>query len=231
MQDLIRELMSGPLIDETTTALDVLLHLLFAFVLGQLVAWVYTWTHHGVSYSRSNVQTLVLLALVVTAVMLAVGNNLARAFGLFGALALVRFRTPVKDARDTAFLFISVGIGVAVGSRNLVLAAVATVFLCAVAFYMARTRFGTRLDHDGVLRFAMPATDRENADLHRVLDYYCRGFSLIHLRETGDRETMEFSYQVKLHDPRASVGLLTDLQQVPGLRAANLLMQNEDVEV
>ncbi|HLU39797.1 MAG TPA: DUF4956 domain-containing protein, partial [Planctomycetota bacterium] len=66
---------------------DILTFLVLAFVLGQLVAWIYVWTHSGLSYSRSQAQSLVLLSVIVTLVMLAVGNNLARAFGLFGALA------------------------------------------------------------------------------------------------------------------------------------------------
>jgi hypothetical protein len=229
--DVFQQLMNGPLFADSVTALDVLLHLLMSFVLAQLVAWVYQWTHHGLSYSRSQVQALVLLSLIVTVVMLAVGNNLARAFGLFGALALVRFRTPVKDARDTVFLFMSVGIGICVGSRNLALATIATAFMCFIAVYLTKTRFGERMDHDCVLRFAMPALEEQDGQLRRILSHYCKGFALVHLRETGREDTMEFSYQVKLLDPRSTPGLLGDLRQIDGLTGVNLLMQNEDLEV
>ena len=229
--DFLQQLLDGPLLADSVTALDMLLHLLMSFILAQLVAWIYQWTHHGLSYSRSQVQSLVLLSLIVTVVMLAVGNNLARAFGLFGALALVRFRTPVKDARDTVFLFMSVGIGICVGSRNLVLATVATGFMCLVAIYLTKTRFGERMDHDGVLRFAMPALAEQDSHLRRVLSHYCKRCALVHLRDTGREDTMEFSYQVKLLDARATPSLLGDLRQISGLTGVNLLMQNEDLEV
>ena len=101
-----------------------LFYLLLTFVLSKPLAWIYIWTHQGTSYSRSFVHALVLLSMIVTLVMLAIGDSMARAFGLFGALALIRFRTPIKDSRDTVFLFLSVAIGITVGVQNAMLAAV-----------------------------------------------------------------------------------------------------------
>ena len=59
--------------------------------------------------------TLVLLAVLIAVVTLVIGNNVARAFGLVGALSIVRFRTVVEDTRDTAFVIFSVVVGMAVG--------------------------------------------------------------------------------------------------------------------
>lgn len=210
---------------------DILLHLLLSFLLGQLVAWVYTWTHRGMSYSRSNVQSLVLLCLIVTTVMLAIGNSMARAFGLFGALALIRFRTPIKDTRDTIFLFLSVGIGICVGTGNLALAVIGAAFALLVALYLAFSRFGEKIDTDGVLRFSMPAEAEQEGCLRRVLQHYCRSFALMQLGDGGSGGTMEFSYWLRLEDPAQSSALVQDISAIPGVRGANLLMQNEDQEV
>lgn len=209
---------------------EVILHLCCSYVLSQLVAWVYVWTHQGTSYSRSFVQALVLLNLVVTIVMLAIGNNIAGAIGLFGALALIRFRTPIKDTRDTSFLFVAVGIGIAVGSRNLMLALVGTTFALAIVVYLSFARFGDRLNANAVLRFAMPARVEQEGRLRGVLQHYCRSFALMHLREAGPEATMEFAYRVQLDDPQHSSGLIQDLGAIPGVAGVMLLMQNEDVE-
>ena len=87
--------MLQPLGATATTLQDALLHLLLAFVLSLPLAVVYVRTHHGMSYSRGYVQSLVLLSLVVTAVMMAVGDSLARAFGFrfipFGGLPFAFF--------------------------------------------------------------------------------------------------------------------------------------------
>jgi hypothetical protein len=94
-------------------AQTVLLSLLLAFVLGQVLAWVYYMTHSGLSYSRSYVQSLILITVVVSMVMTVIGNNIITAFGLMGALAIVRFRNVIKDTRDIAFIFCALVVGMA----------------------------------------------------------------------------------------------------------------------
>ena len=231
MPEILDFLFQSPAGMERLAWQDVVVYLLSAFVLGQLTAWVYVWTHHGLSYSRSMVQSLILMSLIVTMVMLAIGFNIATAFGLFGALALVRFRTPVKDTRDTAFLFMAVGIGVMVGSRNLLLAGAGTATMCLVTVYLAYSRFGERFSQDGMLRFAMPAQEGQEQQLRQILKHHCSSFALVHLRETQPEPNMEFAYQVKLHDPEQTPGLLQDMRQIEGLSGLNLLMQNEDEAV
>lgn len=101
-----------------------------------LVAWLYIWTHRGVSYSAAMSQSIVVLSLIVALLMLVVGNSVARAFGLFGALSLIRFRTPVKDSRDTVYLFFSVAVGIAAGTQNLGAALVGTLVVGVILVYM-----------------------------------------------------------------------------------------------
>jgi len=85
--------------------LYVLENLFAALLTGLFIGYVYRKTHRGLSYSQSLVITLVLMCLIVCSVMMVIGSNLARAFALVGALTIVRFRTVVKDTRDTAFIF------------------------------------------------------------------------------------------------------------------------------
>lgn len=209
----------------------MLLHLLLAFVLSQLVAWVYMWTHRGISYSRSQVQSMVLLSLVVAIVMMAIGNNLARGFGLFGALALIRFRTPVKDIRDTVFLFVSVAIGIAVGSENLVAAVTGTLVITLIAVYMHWTGFGSRIGHDAVLRFHVREDNEDDSSLRAILRRYCQRFSLMHLREGNDGDPIELTYQLKLLEPGYSRGLVAEMQDLESVEGITLHLQGEDVEI
>lgn len=206
------------------------LHLLCTFVLTQPVAFVYLRTHDGNSYSRTFVQSLVLLSLIVTVVMLSIGDSMARAFGLFGALALIRFRTPVKDARDAVFLFLAVAIGIAVGVGALLLAAVSTASALALVLWLHASRFGVRIEGDGLLRLRLPGRPELRERLDLVLRHYCRSSSLLDLHAAGGGEAMDLQYRLTLRDPRTAPHLLTDLRAIPGAESVHVLVQKEHVE-
>ncbi|MBI1840213.1 MAG: DUF4956 domain-containing protein, partial [Verrucomicrobia bacterium] len=79
----------------------VVLGLLLAFACGHVIAWVYMFTHSGLSYSRSFVNALVLMPVIVSLVMMVLSNNLVTAFGMMAVFAIVRFRNILRDTLDT----------------------------------------------------------------------------------------------------------------------------------
>lgn len=101
------------------SASDVLIRLLLAAVLGGVVAWIYRHTRKGSEISASFPVTLVLLAILIAMVTQVIGDNVARAFSLVGALSIVRFRTVVRDTQDTAYVIFAVVVGMAVGAQDL----------------------------------------------------------------------------------------------------------------
>ena len=90
--------------------------LLVAFVFGCVIAAIYRWTAPSRNRTPSFVPTLVLLTILIAMVTQVIGNSAAKAFTLVGALSIVRFRTNVRDTRDTAFVIFAVIIGMAIGS-------------------------------------------------------------------------------------------------------------------
>ena len=118
--------------------LDVLLRLLMALGLGGVVALVYRFTRRtdaGPSFPT----TLVLLCVLIAMVTQVIGDNVARAFSLVGALSIVRFRTVVRDTQDTAYVIFAVTVGMAVGARSLWVAVIGiAVVALAEAFLMVR---------------------------------------------------------------------------------------------
>ena len=114
---------------------------------------------------------------------------------------------------------------------SVLLAAVVTSLYCLIAIYLTFTRFGERSSSDAVLRFAMPARGEQEGLLRQILQHYCRGFALVHLRESGPESEMEFAYQVKMFDMQQTTGLVTDMGTIPGVSGIDLLVQNEDEEV
>ena len=210
----------------SSLALDgFLLRLLSALVFGQVIAWIYIGTRRGVSYTATVAQAAIVMSLIVTLVMAVVGNSLARAFGLFGALALIRFRTPVKDARDTVFLFFAVAIGIACGTGNLLGALAGTVVIGGVLWYLASSRFGARSGHDGLLRLRMPAASESG--VRAALDGHCAWSRIMHMRELADGN-VEYAWQFGLPDLAAAPRLLADVRAVPGAAGVSVLMQDAE---
>ena len=119
MDELLKEMERFRDITSAFTLADVGIVLLLSYVLSSMIAWIYRYTHQGISYSQSYTQTLVLLGMVVAPIMLIIGSNLARAFSLVGALPIIRFRNAVKETRDVGFVFVVMAIGMACGSPRL----------------------------------------------------------------------------------------------------------------
>lgn len=157
-------LQSGPAI----TPLEVFIRLAIAASLGAIVAWTYRKTRDLTDASPTFPATLVLLAVLIAMVTQVIGDNVARAFSLVGALSIVRFRTVVRDTQDTAFVIFAVVVGMAVGASQAWVAVIGIVVVGAAAALMRPTigslptfgasdtfvltlRLATGLDLDAVL--------------------------------------------------------------------------------
>src|SRR6056297_1310075 len=90
--------------------------LLLAFLIGQFVGWIYMWTHHGLSYSRTFVASLVVIPVLVSLMLLLMAGSVVVAFGLMAVFAVVRFRNVLKDTRDTTFILWAITEGLGIGT-------------------------------------------------------------------------------------------------------------------
>ena len=210
---------------------SIMLSLLLAFVLGQLIAWIYAWSHTGLSYSRSFTQSLVLMTLVVSLVMFVIGNSIITAFGLLGALALIRFRNVLKDTRDTVFVFISLVVGMSVGSQRFMSAIVGALALGLVVLYLNMTSFGTMGRFDGYLTCRILPTTGDRGEMARLLHRFCRAVKQVSTRQSGEEEGAEMVYQVGLRDRERGSELLEALRRLEGMRHVSLVLRNELTEV
>jgi len=205
--------------------------ILLAFLLACAIAVVYEKTFNGLSYSRNFVQAMVLGAIVAAMVMQAIGDNLARGLGILGALAIIRFRTPLRDPRDIIFIFAAVGVGLACGVYGYAIAVVGTAIFCLAAVFLYVTPFGQQRYFDGLLRFNMPATAGGREALEAVMRAYCRSFALVTLRETTQGERLDLAYHVKLRNGKSKEEFVDRIRGIGSLRDVNLMLQETTVEV
>ena len=138
------------------SVLDVVIVMVLSFVLSAFIRWIYKQTHRGTSYTQSFVFTLVINGMVVALVMMIVGSNIARAFSLIGALSIIRFRNAVKETRDVGFIFFSMAVGMAVGTKFYFLAVVAAVVISLMILLMTRFNWFAREMASQILRVQVP---------------------------------------------------------------------------
>jgi hypothetical protein len=210
---------------------SIVLSLLLAFVLGQVLAWVYYFTHSGLSYSRSFVQSLIIITVVVAMVMSVIGNNIITAVGLLGAFTIIRFRNMLKDTRDIAFMFTALAVGMATGCRLYATAVVGTVFVSLIFVYLHWTDFGSHEPHNGFLRFTLKGPIQPNHPVMGVLNRFCTGFTLLSRQDAGFAGAAEYAYQVMVRNAGRNEQMLAELDQVDGLENINLTMQEKLLEV
>ncbi len=209
----------------------VLLSVLAAYLFSQAIAAVYVFTHRGVSYSRSLVVSLVAAGLLSAVLMLAIGNNLARGLGIVGTLALIRFRTTLQDPLDMLYVFASFGCGVAAGTGNFATGAIGTAAFLVVVGTLQLTGFGSRYQHDGVLRVQLPADADVEGSLTAALKAHCRQFAAVALREVAQGREIERVYQVTLRDPGSASRLVEAVGALSGASGVSIAMQEATLEV
>ena len=215
----------------TQIGLDqAILGLLLAFILGQMAAWTYMLTHSGLSYSSAFVQSIVLLTVLISMSMMVIGSNIVIAFGLIGALAVIRFRNILKDTRDTAFIFFALVVGMATGTGSIHLALLGTAVFCLLLFYLHWTGFGQLNMGDGFVRIHLDSEQCRRDTAQRVLQRYCRTIHLVSQRfqESGHGE---LSYRLILRDPDRADDMVGDLKGVEGISHVTFVLHEEQAQV
>ena len=159
--------------------IDVVLVLALSFTLSAFIGWIYQITHRGTSYTQSFVFTLVLNGMVVAVVMMIVGSNIARAFSLVGALSIIRFRNAVKESRDIGFIFFTMVIGMAVGTKFYLLAVIAAVVISLVVVLMTRFDWYAREMATQILRVQVPSGAAFDSIFNHAFVKYTRSSELI----------------------------------------------------
>lgn len=209
---------------------SIILSLLLAFVLGQVLAWVYYATHSGMSYSRTFVQSLILITVVIAMVMAVIGSNIITAVGLMGALAIIRFRNIIKDTRDISFIFCSLVIGMAAGSQRYSIAIIGTVFLSLIALYLHLTSFGTHQPNNGFFRFRFAGRIGPDHPIPMILKRFCSSFTLISVQESTTGPS-EYAYRLMIRNAAKNEQMLSELEKIEGIEDINLTLQEQLLEV
>jgi hypothetical protein len=228
---MIDSLLTGDFASAPTNIPAMVLGLLVAFAAGHAVAWVYMWTHSGLSYSRSFVNSLVVIPTVVSLVMMVLSNNLITAFGLMAVFAIVRFRNILRDTLDTTYILVVIVIGMAAGTLKYSTAIIGCILTLSIFVYLWATAFGSRQRYDMIVNLHWGRPINELNDLKHLLHRHSLRTICASQRSHEGYEGTDISYRLLLRDPERMDQLLMELRGMQGVSRVTGLKAEEESEV
>lgn len=192
---------------------------LWAFLLASIIAITHKLTFTGDYYPRNFFQSLVLGAVVTTLVMMAIGDSLARGLGVFGAMAIIRFRTRIDDPRDVLFLFAALSTGLAIGVYGFTISFVGSILFCGVAALLHFTPFRS-FAHHSHLFFTLDDTHKLE-DILRIMHVHCAEFRSISIM-VNKENAMRYHYAVSLKKSYSKQDLVNALRSIEGVKQVKL---------
>ena len=205
---------------------NIITRLAVASVIACFIFLSYRISHDGSIYSKKFNVSLVALTVITTTVMIVIGNNLAMSLGMVGALSIVRFRTAVKDSRDTVSIFWTIVVGICCGAGDYLTASVGSAFVFVLMLLLGRIRNDNR-----VLLIIRTARMNEERVEALIFQYFSRKAAL---RVKNTTETsVEFIYEInrRLLEKKRSAGrmLSDEVYGLGNIEYFNTVMQNDDI--
>ena len=210
---------------------EIIINLILSFILGLIISVVYKFTHKGLSYSQSFMITNVFVSVIVCMVIMIIGNSLARAFALVGALSIIRFRTVVKDTKDTAYIFWSLASGMAAGTGSYFLAISGTIIITSIALILDKTNFGSIIKSEFILQFRTISNNNEISKLFNdVISKYSKSSTLLSSESSEDGKSIKLSFDIVLKEENNQTELISELSKIKGLTEIVVIAAKSDVD-
>lgn len=211
---------------KTIEPVQLIFNMTVALVLGMVIYITYRLTYSGAAYSKKFNASLMMMTLVTTVVMTVISNNIALSLGMVGALSIIRFRTAIKDPRDTTFIFWCIAVGICCGISFYTVAAIGSLYIFAVMLILGRV-------HTVEKRLLLIRAERAvEKNIESVVYLYFKKIELQAKNTTGDE--VEYIYVLSnrtlLQAQKNNEESITDkLYAIEGVQMVNVIAQNDDM--
>lgn len=205
---------------------DIVLHVIVAAILGFAIYISYWFTHAGTAYSKKFNVSLITLTILTATVMTVIGNNVALSLGMVGALSIVRFRTAIKDSRDTTYIFWTIIVGICCGVGDYVVASVGSAVVFVILLLFGRVRNENRIL---LIVRAKLANER---DIEGIIFQYFNGKALLRVKNTTPNSIeCIFELSRKTYDlaARQEIGIIEKLYRLEKVDYVNIVTQSDEI--
>lgn len=209
----------------TLTWEQIVANIFVSGVLGFLIFISYMISHRGTIYSKKFNVSLVTLTVLTSMVMTVIGNNVALSLGMVGALSIVRFRTAIKDSRDTIYIFWTIIVGICCGVGDFMVAVVGSIITFIVLLILGAIKSDNRM-----LIIIRGARNKQSI----VSGYIFKTFknkAILRVKNTTE-DSMELIYEVSsslLKKKEKDINVVDDIYDLGGIEYVNIVMQNDEI--
>ncbi len=218
----IKDVLSGmtDLSSNSLSPLNVIITLLLACAIGLFIFFIYRKTFSGVMYSRNFGLSLVMITMITSLIILPITSNLTLSLGMVGALSIVRFRTAVKDAMDTMFMFWGIAVGICLGARFWVVAIIGSLGIGLLMVLLTMLKFRTALPYLLVLHFDTAASGQVRALLSKLPGHKLKS-------RTVRGNSVEMTVEMRLRAEES--GFVDKFLMIEGVYDASLISYQGDI--
>lgn len=205
---------------------QIITRIAVAALLGGVIFVSYYISHRGTIYSRKFNVSLVILAVLTGTVMIVIGNNIALSLGMVGALSIVRFRTAIKDSRDTMYIFWSIIVGICCGVGSFFVAAAGSSAVFLVLLFFGAVKSDSRILL--IIRGARRSESKVESLVFRAFDRRAR----LRVKNTTP-DTVELIFEISerllLKARKRNPNLSDDFYAIEEIEYVNFVMQNDEI--
>jgi uncharacterized membrane protein YhiD involved in acid resistance len=191
-------------------------------VLSSIIAITHKLTFNGIQYPKNFFQSLILGSIVTAMVMMAIGDSLARGLGVFGAMAIIRFRTRIDDPRDVLFLFAALSTGLAVGVFGFTVSFAGTLLFCFVAFVLHASPF--KINETAYLISFNTSNTLANDHAKQTILKHTSSLQLQSAATTKEN-VLRFQYKIQLTKGVNPITLVQEIELIEGVSQAKIMLQ------
>lgn len=205
---------------------DILMNISAAAIIGFFIFISYFISHKGTIYSKKFNASLVILTVLTGTVMTVIGNNIALSLGMVGALSIVRFRTAIKDSRDTVYIFWSIIVGICCGVGDFLVASIGSAVVFVVILILGSIKSDNRM-------LLIIRCDRAKQPMVKSLIYKTFSAKAVLRVENTTETTAELIYEltqkmVKKAE-KSQLDISDSIYKIGNIEYVNLVMQNDEI--
>lgn len=205
---------------------DIIMHLVVATVIGFCIYVSYKISHMGTVYSKKFNVSLVMLTILTATVMTVIGNNVALSLGMVGALSIVRFRTAIKDSRDTAYIFWTIIVGICCGVGDYLVAGIGSAIVFIVMLILGHVK------NDNRILLIIRGSRVEDLKIEGVIFEFYQHRAVLKAKNTS-KDSVEYIYELtrKTYDKALeNNGSITEaLYKIKNIEYVNTVVQSDDI--